>query len=536
LISRLTPARQALALLLLHVLLWTALPLLVSRNLPLDTVEALAWGREWQWGYHKHPPLSGWFAEMARVGAHDWPLYLLSQLMVGGAMVASWLLARDLLGRDAASERLALVAVMALEGVHYYNLSSVEFNANVVMFPFWAGASLCLWRAMQPVLRAPPGLPAGAPKPESGLGWWLGLGLCCGLGLMGKYVFALLPLAILAYTVIQPRARAAWRTPGPWLALALALLINLPHLMWAARLDWPTIRYAVGRGHTEGLTLEGSWLREFMSFVVAQALALSPLFGLLALLGRGQVVPRPAAERWLIFTLGAGPLLLLMLAATLAQARMVHMWATPFFVCSATLWLGWRRPVQPRLGRFTLGWAMWMALMVASYAAIYLLGPQVKHRLDRLSFPGREVAAELSARWRAETGHPLAIVGGEEFVAGSLGHYAPDRPSVFYDADLSESLWLDEARVHREGALFVWPISRGEHLPADLPPDSRTQVAPLLARFPHTQARPTFVMQTSWMGRPYVVAMAWAVLPPEDKASLAPSASASAPGAPGKSP
>src|SRR5260370_35113132 len=44
----------------LHVLSWTLLPLLTHPNAPLDVVEGAAWGREWQWGYHKGPPLFAW--------------------------------------------------------------------------------------------------------------------------------------------------------------------------------------------------------------------------------------------------------------------------------------------------------------------------------------------------------------------------------------------------------------------------------------------------------------------------------------------
>ena len=35
---------------------------LVNSNLPLDTIEALAWASDIQWGYSKHPPLSAWFS------------------------------------------------------------------------------------------------------------------------------------------------------------------------------------------------------------------------------------------------------------------------------------------------------------------------------------------------------------------------------------------------------------------------------------------------------------------------------------------
>src|SRR6516162_10276647 len=54
------PGRVVAALLGLHLLVWTALPILVCPNLQLDLAEGLALGREWQLGYWKHPPLPWW--------------------------------------------------------------------------------------------------------------------------------------------------------------------------------------------------------------------------------------------------------------------------------------------------------------------------------------------------------------------------------------------------------------------------------------------------------------------------------------------
>ena len=44
---------------------WTALPALLYPNLPLDLIEALTYGREWQLGYDKLPPLPWWLVEVA---------------------------------------------------------------------------------------------------------------------------------------------------------------------------------------------------------------------------------------------------------------------------------------------------------------------------------------------------------------------------------------------------------------------------------------------------------------------------------------
>src|SRR3979409_1357834 len=43
-----------------HAALWTLLPATLYPNLPLDLIEALTYGREWQLGYDKLPPLPWW--------------------------------------------------------------------------------------------------------------------------------------------------------------------------------------------------------------------------------------------------------------------------------------------------------------------------------------------------------------------------------------------------------------------------------------------------------------------------------------------
>ena len=70
--------------LFVHVSIWTLIPSLINSNLPLDTIEALAWASDIQWGYDKHPPLSAWFSGLVfKIFLNqDWAYYLLSQLFV----------------------------------------------------------------------------------------------------------------------------------------------------------------------------------------------------------------------------------------------------------------------------------------------------------------------------------------------------------------------------------------------------------------------------------------------------------------------
>ena len=67
-----------------HLVFWILIPTLTNHNLPLDTIEALAWGSNLDWGFNKHPPMSAFFPEIFYqiFGSQDWVYYLLSQIFV----------------------------------------------------------------------------------------------------------------------------------------------------------------------------------------------------------------------------------------------------------------------------------------------------------------------------------------------------------------------------------------------------------------------------------------------------------------------
>ena len=47
-----------------HLIIWTLVPSISNTNLPLDTIEALAWGNELKLGYDKYPPIFPLFTEL----------------------------------------------------------------------------------------------------------------------------------------------------------------------------------------------------------------------------------------------------------------------------------------------------------------------------------------------------------------------------------------------------------------------------------------------------------------------------------------
>ena len=119
-----------------HLIIWTLVPSISNINLPLDTIEALAWGSNLSWGYGKHPPLSALTVEIIYnfFGNRDWAYYFLSQIFVIIAFIFVWKFAKLIFKNNFFS----LCSVLLLEGIYFYNFTTPEFNVNVCQLPFWA--------------------------------------------------------------------------------------------------------------------------------------------------------------------------------------------------------------------------------------------------------------------------------------------------------------------------------------------------------------------------------------------------------------
>jgi len=183
------PQAAFAAFLALHVVVWTALPAVLYPNLPLDLIEALTYGREWQLGYDKLPPLPWWLVEVVHqtVGL-DTAYYALAQIAVVSAFAAVWLTARPLVGAVG-----ALVAVLILDGLHYFHFTAAKFNHDVIQLPLWALAGYAFHAALR----------------RGRMVHWLLLGVAIGLSLWAKYFVVVLAVPLALFLLIDRQARAA---------------------------------------------------------------------------------------------------------------------------------------------------------------------------------------------------------------------------------------------------------------------------------------------------------------------------------------
>src|ERR1700733_8704956 len=185
----------------LHFAVWTVLPALLYANLPLDLIEALTHGREWQLGYDKLPPLPWWLVEIAyRLFDADIAYYALAQAAVIVAFALVFATARPLLGAAGARG-----AVLIIDGLHYFQYTAVKFNHDVIQLPFWALAGYAFHGALK----------------RGRIGHWCLLGAAFGGALWAKYFVVVLAVPYALFVAFDRDARRTLGTPGPWLALAV---------------------------------------------------------------------------------------------------------------------------------------------------------------------------------------------------------------------------------------------------------------------------------------------------------------------------
>ncbi len=107
------------------------------------------------------------------------------------AFALVWATARPLVGA-----RGALVAVLIVDGLHYFHYTAAKFNHDVIQLPFWAlaGYAFHARRSSAAVMLH-----------------WLLLGFAIGLALWAKYFVVVLAVPLALFLLLDRDARKALR-------------------------------------------------------------------------------------------------------------------------------------------------------------------------------------------------------------------------------------------------------------------------------------------------------------------------------------
>ena len=394
-----------------HLIFWTLIPSLTNQNLPLDTIEALAWGSNLDWGFNKHPPMSAFFPEVffQIFGAQDWVYYLLSQIFVIISFYYVFKFSQEFLKSDL----LSLISVLLIEAIYFYNFTTPEFNVNVCQLPFWSLTVYFSWKIY-------------ASKEIKFSDCFL-VGLFAAFGFLSKYLFVYLLASIdllFIYLIFIKKDR---KFDFKYLiTLEVFLIILVPHLIWLNNNEFITITYGLAR---TGLEQSGliDHIKFPLIFLIKQIGILIPFLILVWLLVKKIKFRIDFKDKKLLFLLAINilPIILMFLTSVVTGSKIRTMWMTPFYLFFGTLfvYLFQAQINIKKLKPFMIGFIFFFFLSPALYAYV-----SISKEDKRTDYPGKEIAIKTQYAWDQQFNTKINVVYGNEWNAGNLSYHLKSRP------------------------------------------------------------------------------------------------------------
>jgi 4-amino-4-deoxy-L-arabinose transferase-like glycosyltransferase len=395
--------------LLSHLIIWTFIPSFSNINLPLDTIEALAWGSNLQWGFAKHPPFSALMVELffKIFERNDWAYYLLSQIFVIISFIYVWKFSNKFFK----NRIFSLLSVLILEGIVFLNYTTPEFNVYVCQLPFRVLTVYYCWKCI---------------NKNKILDWAL-MGVFAAAGFLTHYSFVFLIIAISIFFIVKSvkeKFNLRYLLPG-----SIFLLILSPHLLWLLENDFATIYYALGRTGLENRDLTDHIINPLI-FLLKQIVILIPVILMFLIISSKKKIKINFKNQKILFLISINllPLILVFLTSLLTGAKIRTMWMSTFYLFFGVLifYIFQKRIILKKIGKFVF---LFIFLFIIS--PITYLYVSLSNDFKRTDYPGKEIAYLVQSKWDNNYSNEIKIVVGDEWGAGNLSYHLKSRPKWF---------------------------------------------------------------------------------------------------------
>ena len=394
---------------LTHLILWTFIPSLTNNNLPLDTIEALAWGGNLDWGFNKHPPASAFFAKLffQIFGNNDWAYYLLSQIFLTFSFIIIFKFSQEIY-RD---KIFGFISVLILEGIYFYNYTSPEFNVYISELPFW---TLTVYYSYKAFLK------------DYFKDWAL-IGFFGSIGFLSHYLFSYLLLSIALFFIFSFWKKKRFNFKSI-IALEVFIIMVIPHLIWLIDNDFITFTYGI---HRTGSEMGDKNLVDHLiypvSFLLKQIGILIPFWIMLYMLINKLKVKLDFKDKKLLFLffINFVPLALIALTSFLIGSKIKTMWLTPFYLYFGLffIYLFQKHINLKKLKNFYISFLIFFLLSPIFYSAV-----SITQKDKRTDYPGKQIAEKIQYVWSQDHREPITVVLGDEWFAGNLSYHLESRP------------------------------------------------------------------------------------------------------------
>ncbi len=397
--------------LIAHLFVWTLIPSITNNNLPLDTIEALAWGSNLDWGYNKHPPMSAFFVELFYFffGSNDIAYYFLSQIFVISAFYIVWIFSNEFFQ----TKTLSFFSVLILEGIYFYNFTTPEFNVNVCQLPFWALTVYLSWKLYM--------------KKDTNTVILILLGVTAAIGFLTKYLFAYLLLSVVmifAYEFFITKTRKI--DFKHYLPIEIFFVLLVPHLIWLFQNDFITIKYAFNRA---GL-VDYSFLNHLkfpIIFLIKQIGILIPFFVICYFIIKKIKIRFDLKDKkkYFILLINFLPIILMFVTSVVTGSKIRTMWMTPFYLFFGVLILSMFdiKDDEQAFKEFFKPFLILFLLSPITYGLVSLI-----YEDKRTDYRGKVEADKVLQVWQKDFTESINVVLGDEWHAGNISYHMEGRP------------------------------------------------------------------------------------------------------------
>tara|TARA_B100001175_G_scaffold184036_1_gene156338 strand:+ start:381 stop:1703 length:1323 start_codon:yes stop_codon:yes gene_type:complete len=394
-----------------HLVSWTLVPAFTNYNLPLDTIEHLAWGSNLEWGYNKHPPMVAFVLEIFYqiFGSQDWSYYFLSQIFVIISFYYVFKLSNEILNNNL----LSLISVLLIESIYFYNFTTPEFNVNVCQLPFWSITVYYSWKIY-------------SEKNIKFSDFFL-VGLFAAFGFLSKYLFLYLLVSIDILFIYLIFIKKDIKFNFKYLiTFEVFLIILIPHLIWLYNNEFITITYGLARTGLEQSSIVDH-IKFPIIFFIKQIVILIPFLFLIWLLVKKIKLRFNLKDKKLLFLLAINilPIFLIFLTSMLTGSKIRTMWMTPFYLFFGTLFL-YMFQSQINIKK--------LKLFICGFIFLFFLSPtlyiyvSISNEDKRTDYPGKEIAIKTQYAWDQKFNSTINVVYGNEWNAGNLSYHLKTRP------------------------------------------------------------------------------------------------------------
>ena len=439
--------KHFIVLLLINLFVFSLIPL-VRSILPIDAVEGIVWGSYWDFGTHKHPPLSGWLSYIFYnyFGQKDFVIYFLGQLFSTIGLIYIYKLGKLFL-----SEKKAILSAIIMLGCFPYTCMSTMdgFNPNFIMFITFPAITYYFYNCL---------------KQNKIYNWFL-LGIFVGISSLAKYQTLMLLIPMLVYAIIFKNARNCFKSKGLYISIIIAFLIFLPHLIWLINHDFLSFNYFIIESdiysHAFGFDLK--------RFIVAPLVLLSKTLGILAgtlvifgilyckFRNNDKSFSQKNDDKWFILIMGLGPVLL-QIIPVLGGSQVVATWIYPMLGMFGIL-LFYFFNINEEDSKLMF-WAFNIVYIVVCIIAIVLFILFSVELNFRSKYNETSVANTIKTAFYNETGKDLKYVAGYlEFVC-PITVYDKTHPKIILDTYGYKNPWINEQDVKDSGVVIVYRSKR----------------------------------------------------------------------------